>query len=133
MLSRSQLRCFVSVWLIALTLGSFLPQETKQAIGTESGLITYGEPSMQHRAWHFAMYGCAALVAGAIADSKRSLWLYAGGLVFLGLAIESLQAVVFGSVLEWWDVRDNAYAAVALTYLGHMKRVRKLLRKFDDL
>jgi hypothetical protein len=123
------LRLLLPFWIAVLVTGSFLPADTKRAIGTQSGEGSYGEPATSHRLWHIASFGSTALLATLAAHSPGRRLLASGGLLGLAVSIELLQQIVFGADLEWWDIRDDGYGIIALTITGWIGRVRRVLLK----
>jgi hypothetical protein len=130
--SRRQLRTLLFFWIAALVIGSFLPPQAKQWLGTRSPHGAYASPSRAHRCWHIAAFGSAALLASAIAPMRRAVVLHAAGLIALGATIECLQRLIYAADLEWWDIRDNGYGIVAFSLFGQLRIVRQMLRK-DEL
>ena len=129
MFSRRQLRTLLLFWIAALVIGSFLPSQAKQWLGTRSPQRAYASPSRPHRCWHIVAFGSAALLASAIAPMRRALVLHAAGLIALGAAIECLQRLIYAADLEWWDIRDNGYGIVAFSLFGQLRIIRQTLRK----
>jgi hypothetical protein len=124
------LRAVLPFWIALLVIGSFLPADTKRALGTRSGEGSWGEPATSHRVWHIASFGSTALLTTLVAQSPGARLLAAGGLFGLAVSIELLQQqIVFGSDLEWWDIRDDGYGIIALTIAGWIGRVRRVLLK----
>ena len=68
-------------------------------------------------------------LASVIARKRRDLAFQAGGLFALGATIESLQGVINAANVEWWDIRDDGYGIVALTIIGQLRIIRKILLK----
>ena len=129
MFARQQLRALLFFWIAALVIGSFLPPQTKQWLGTRSAEDSSVSPSLAHRCWHIAGFGSAALLASVTTRVPRALALQSAGLLALGAAIECLQMLIFAAELEWWDIRDDGYGIIALTIFGQLRIVRKILLK----
>ena len=119
------------IWVSVLVVGSFLPSETKRALGTQSGTGISGQPALPHRLWHFASFGSTALLASLVARSPRSRILSGLAVIALGVSIELLQSSLSGESTEWWDVRDDTCATVALALVGEVAIVRRYLLKDD--
>jgi hypothetical protein len=103
------------VLVLATIVGSFLPSSDKLLLGTEpfdprQHLATH--VGMLHRSYHLAAF---ALIAGAPLLLARNLKDEFKALLFvigLGCAIETAQHLIgFSLVFEWWDLRDDVYAA----------------------
>ena len=73
MFARYQLRVLLFFWTAALVIGSFLPPQTKQWLGTRSAERIYANPSWAHRCWHIAGFGSAALLASVLTRIPRTL------------------------------------------------------------
>jgi len=121
MLNRSLLMRLAVLWTAAIVIGSSLPIEMKEAIGTETRSSL---PAVQHRAairhrvGHLIAFGIAALLFAA-ASTRNSHRVYYFLLVAaLGSTIEYSQHLIFGSAFEWWDIRDDTLAAVVGCFLG---------------
>jgi hypothetical protein len=133
--SRKHLRSVLPFWIALLVVGSFMPPEAKRAIGTQSGMLLAGpdpRPGWPHRAWHIGSFGLTALLAGLVTLSRRNRLLAGSAIFVLGLMIEVLQSIIFAGYIEWWDVRDDGYATVAMTLLSHSSRVRQILLKASN-
>jgi hypothetical protein len=123
-ISLRHLRLLLPIWIALLFGGSFLPQEGKRALGTQSG---YGGPRWGHRAWHVASFAATGILLGLAYRSRRGVLLL--GLFGLGLMIEVLQVLVFGIGFEWWDVRDDGFGVVAAGWLSEVGWLRRLIRE----
>ncbi len=77
-----------------------------------------------HRGFHFLAFGATALLMLFIAQTPRQRLLAAFGVMGLGIAIETAQHCIFGTPLEWWDVRDNALAVAVVWLMVRAVRVR---------
>jgi hypothetical protein len=49
----------------------------------------------------------------------------ATALLVLGVSIELLQSRLFAAPVEWWDIRDNSYAIIALALSSEFRVVRR--------
>jgi hypothetical protein len=91
------LRVIVVPWTLCLIVGSLLPDDVKESIGTHS----------HHRPYHFIAFGATALLFLLISNTRRQEWISVGGAFALGLSLETLQCLLDG-YFEWWDLRDDA-------------------------
>lgn len=94
-------------------VGSFLPGPVKVQLHTQPSHPSFAaHVSTAHRAYHFATFGLIALVLALLGRDVRqevNAALFASA---LGCAIEITQSMIgFASIFEWWDVRDDLYAA----------------------
>ncbi len=84
-------------WVITLIIGSLSPDYVKDSIGTHS----------YHRLFHLASFGATAFLFLLILNTRRQEYIAAAGVFALGVTLETLQHLIFGSEFEWWDVRDD--------------------------
>jgi len=103
-------------WIVALLVGSLMPLDAKQAIGTVGGL---------HRGYHFLSFGSTALLLQLTQPTRRGRMAVCALVIALGASLEILQHVIYGNVLEWWDIRDDAFGVIA-AYLGRGVSLRGL-------
>ena len=132
MLSRSLLMRIAILWTAAIVIGSFLPIEVKKAIGTETSSSLPAErprAAVKHRAGHMIAFGIASLLFAAASARKTHRLPYFLFISALGSTIEYLQYVIFGSVFEWWDIRDDILAAAVGCLLGSLCASRFLLNQ----
>jgi hypothetical protein len=123
MLSRSLLMRIAVLWTAAIAIGSFLPIEVKEAIGTEtrSSLpAVRHRAAISHRVGHLIAFGVASLLFAAASIKKTHRLYYLLFIVGLGSTIEYMQHVIFGSLFERWDIRDDALAAAVSCLLGSL-------------
>jgi len=121
MLNRSLLMRIALLWTAAIVIGSFLPIGVKEAIGTEtrSSLpAVQHRAAVRHRAGHLVAFGIAALLFATASTKNSHRLCYFLLMAALGSTIEYSQHVIFGSVFEWWDIRDDTLAAVVGSLLG---------------
>jgi hypothetical protein len=122
-------RFVLPFWVLALVVGSFLPAERKQALGTQS--ITprpYAEPHWPHRVWHIVSFGSTALLACLAETSRpRRRLLWALLVIALGASIETAQWLGNDYSFEWWDVRDDAYGVLICAVLAELRPIRRVL------
>ena len=84
----------------------------------------------EHRVVHFVEFGVAGLLLSVLGDNLAPRVRSLIGIVILGLMIEYAQHASGRSPMEWWDVRDDTYAACLGCLLGGWRLVRLgLLRK----
>jgi hypothetical protein len=89
-----------SVWVLCLVATSLQPWRPHAAHVADL-----------HRLFHLLAFGVTALLLLLIARTARQRLYAVLAVVGLGIAIECAQHILFGSPLEWWDMRDNALAA----------------------
>lgn len=116
--------------MLCVIIGSFLPGTSKQAIGTINPpeAIAEGRVGVKHRVAHYLTFGSTALLLIVISETaSQQLW--AGfGVALLGFVVECSQYAVMGlSCMEWWDVRDDAIAAIAILLLAQWLNLRKII------
>jgi hypothetical protein len=100
--------------VIGTIIGSFLPGSEKVRLGTQPFRAVPHHIAFQHRMAHFAAFGSLALVMLLLAIDFRDEVKGAASVFALGCVIESTQYFIgFSDSLEWWDVRDDLYAAAA--------------------
>lgn len=90
--------------------------------------------SQVHRPFHFAAFALTALllwrflvVVDRTFPASRILtaraWLSAlVATIVLGGVLELMQHAIYRNPMEWWDVRDDALAAIAAVLVGHATR-----------
>ncbi|MGH9628409.1 MAG: hypothetical protein ACRD7E_08745 [Bryobacteraceae bacterium] len=123
MFSRRHLKLLLPFWILAIIIGSFLPAETKQTIGTQSGM----EHGWSHRAYHLGAFGLTALLVSLVNRKPSRQVLWCGAVFLLGLSIELTQSAISRLPVEWGDVRDDAIGIIALMLVAQFKRVRNVL------
>src|SRR5205085_4060137 len=110
---RTFLKRLLPFCLAIITIGSFLPTELKQAIGTQSKLRDQITRDWRHRCYHVVSFGVTGLLITLVNLRRRRSILFCIALLGLAGAIELAQAFVFTSELEWWDLRDD-FLGIAL-------------------
>ena len=121
MLNQRLLMRIAVLWTVAVVIGSFLPIEMKEAIGTEtrsSVPAVRHQAAVRHQVGHLIAFGVAALLFAAGSGKKIHRLYYLLMTATLGSVIEYSQHAIFGSRFEWWDVRDDAFAATVGCLLG---------------
>jgi len=117
-------------WVLCVIIGSFLPGPSKDALGTTNPpeATAQGRVVATHRLAHFLTFGSTALLLVVIAETA-SQQLGAGlGVAALGFIIECTQYAVIGLTgIEWWDVRDDALAAIGTLLVAQWLNLRGLL------
>lgn len=109
------------LWTAGIIMLSFLPGKAKVTIGTETQSHT---PAAQrrailfHRTGHLIGFGVASLLFVAASSGNIRRFQYWLMISAMGSTIEWLQHVIYGSVFEWWDIRDDVDAAAAGYLLG---------------
>ena len=118
------------LWIILVTVVALSPSEAKIFLGTETRSqdpVVKAHTVVVHRRAHFFCFGLAALLLGALSRSRWAL-LVSGLLVIAwGLTIEVTQHLVFGSIFEVWDVRDDSLSAIVGCGLGCLSGIRGIL------
>jgi len=104
------LRVIAAPWVLCLIIGSLSPNSVKDRIGTHS----------YHRLYHLVAFGATALLFLLISNNRRQEWASVWGVFALGVILETLQHRIFGSVLEWWDMRDDAFGILIAFALFRM-------------
>jgi hypothetical protein len=117
-------------WVLLVIIGSFLPERSKEAIGTTNSpeAAIHGRASLKHRVVHFVTFGSTALLLVIIGETAlQQVW--AGlGVAALGFLVEYSQYLLSRiSLMEWWDVRDDAIAAIAALLLAQWLNLREIL------
>lgn len=111
-LRRSLLVRIAPFWIAAVVAGSLLPG-IKDVFGTS---LARSVP--RHRFYHFLAFGSTALLLFLIGRTALQRLRGPVAAVALGLVLEYAQHRIFGSRMEWWDLRDDAYAAAAAWLVG---------------
>lgn len=130
MFSRQLLIRFSILWIVLITLGSFLPGEAKVALGT---VTPSNNPAIQHRVKtehrlaHFVAFGIAALLLAVLAEKLTQRAAALAVVLAWALAIELVQMAMHGGPIEYWDVRDDTFAAIAGSVLGAWQVARVIL------
>jgi hypothetical protein len=123
MLSRSLLMRIAIFWTVVAIIGSFLPIQVKEAIGTETRSYKMAErhrAAIRHRAGHMIAFGIASLLFSVASTKQAHRFYYFLFIAALGSTIEYLQYSIFGSLFEWWDIRDDILAAAIGCLLGSL-------------
>jgi len=106
--------------VLALVIGSILPEDAKVAIGTH----------YQHRLYHLLSFGSTAYLLTLIARTARERLYALLFVIALGAALEFSQHGIFGNPIEWWDIRDDTLGAFAAALLSQWAALRqKLVRQ----
>lgn len=130
MFSRQFLIRFSVLWIVLITVGSFLPTRAKVALGTTTDFnsaVIQHRVKPEHRLAHFGAFGIAALSLAVIAETLSQRVGALAGVLALALVIELLQKALHGGPVEYWDVRDDTLAALAGSALGTWQLVRAVL------
>ena len=129
MLSRSLLMRIAICWTVAIIVGSFLPIEVKEAIGTETHSAIPAvrrRAAIRHRAGHMIAFGIASFLFAAGSAKRTHRPYYFLFVAALGSTIEYMQHAIYGSVFEWWDIRDDVLAAAVGCLFGAFLAFRSL-------
>jgi hypothetical protein len=117
-------------WVLLVIIGSFLPGTSKEAIGTLNTpeAAVEGRAVARHRVAHFLTFGSTALLLVLVSETAaQEIW--AGfGVAALGFILECSQFALIGlTEIEWWDVRDDALAAVGVLLVAQWLGLRQKL------
>jgi len=102
--------------MLLVIIGSFLPGTSKNAIGTTNPpeIAARGGVALRHRSAHFLTFGFTALLLVLIGETASQQLCAGLGVAAFGFLLECSQYVFIGlDAVEWWDVRDDAIAAIA--------------------
>lgn len=121
-------RWITRLWIVAVIVGSLLPGDLKEKIGTNppKGVEPVGYEGTRHRVIHVCVFGSSYFLLSLLAWNRREELQAAGEVLALGCLIELLQDLVYahGKVFEWWDLRDDAIGiAVAFFTLQLIHRM----------
>jgi hypothetical protein len=118
----------IPFWVLCVTVGSLLPGRAKVAIGTTTPMrleATHEVGGIAHQAIHFAVFGATAILFLLVSRSAWHDFIAVLSALGLGAALEMVQHILFGSVLEWWDIRDDGFGVVVAFVLLHGLRLAK--------
>ncbi len=118
------------VWTLCLIAGSLLPYETKLAIGTRPrNMVNPRAPvvTLKHRGFHWLSFASTALILLLLARNRHQELTVTLGVVALGCSLEFAQHALYRNDIEWWDMRDDAYGAVAALVLVQFPAVKRSL------
>jgi hypothetical protein len=130
---RTHLIRIAPLWVLCLIAGSVLPGPAKAVLGTSAHLVMVnGDPQQatiqfRHRVYHFFSFGSTAFLLLLIARTRTQRLCVCLATIALGLAIEYAQHWISQAPVEWWDVRDDAYAVFAVWLLGQWPALRHAL------
>lgn len=120
-------------WILLVIIGSFLPGTSKEKIGTLNTpeAAMEGRVAAKHRIAHFLTFGSTALLLVLISETAAEAMWAGFGVAALGFILECSQFALIGlKEMEWWDVRDDALAAIGVLLLTQWLGLReKLVRK----
>ena len=117
-------------WVLMVIIGSFLPGKSKEAIGTTNspGAAAQGRAVLKHRFAHFVAFGSTALLLVVIGETATQQFWAGLGVAALGFILECSQYALLGlSSIEWWDVRDDAIAAIGTLLLAQWLNLRDII------
>jgi uncharacterized membrane protein YgdD (TMEM256/DUF423 family) len=120
----------VPIWVFCVVVGSLLPGRIKVAIGiTAVDQIQARSETVGaiHRSVHFGVFGATAVLFLLVAPDRRREPVAAAAAFALGALIEVAQYLLFGGVMEWWDVRDDGLGVLVASTLVHATRFREVL------
>jgi VanZ family protein len=107
-----------------LVIGSLLPEQAKVAIGTSTpeGSAVVVRIAWTHSLAHYAAFGSTVLIL--MTNARRNWQRHAALLatIALGIGIEKLQQLFYGSDFEMNDVRDDVFAACSVYLIWHVVR-----------
>jgi hypothetical protein len=124
LLKRSFFVKLAPLWILALVVGSLLPQDAKIALGTEprEGQRVTSQIAWTHRLVHYGAFGSTALLLMVIARNARQRQAALLATIALGVGIEALQHVIYGSDFEAIDARDDVFAACVVYLICYLVR-----------
>jgi hypothetical protein len=132
---RTHLIRIAPLWILCLIAGSLLPSAVKEALGTSAnvriveGHLEIATIPLRHRVFHFLSFGSTALMLLLIGRTPTQRLYGSLGTIALGLVIEYAQHWIAPAPVEWWDVRDDAYAALTAWLFGRWPALRHALVK----
>lgn len=122
-------------WILLVLIGSFLPAHRKEELGTLNSARTYGgggQASWNHRLAHFLVFGSTTLLFLLLAETRAQQIRAAAAVALFGLAIECAQFQFLGlDRIEWWDIRDDALAAVIMLLLDRGMNLKSFVLTQD--
>jgi hypothetical protein len=74
---------------------------------------TVAAANHRHRIAHWLSFGSLAFLLAIISRTLPQRLLTTTAVVSLGIAIEWVQHIIYHNPVETWDIRDDAYAALA--------------------
>ena len=121
--------------MVCLVIASLYPNSRKVALGAPARMLVTKARAprvtvrFRHRLLHLISFGTLALLLVLIVRTPNQR-IYSTLLVIaLGFAIEYAQHWIFGGPIEWWDMRDDAFGAVAAYAVGRWPVLRRALVK----
>jgi VanZ family protein len=115
LVNRRALRWFATVWVICLIVASLQPYRPE---------ATRGHHSYKHQIEHVVVFGATGIIFLALARNRREDWTAVGGVIVLGLFIETAQFLIYRMPegFEWWDVREDTVGAlIAFAIITRLK------------
>jgi hypothetical protein len=104
---RTFLRRIAPYWVASVIICS-LWSAPKDLFGTY-----YDLHALRHRAFHMAVFGLTAVLFLLLSADRRqevkSVW----SVFALGVFLEISQKLIYGTIFEWWDIRDDAVGVFA--------------------
>lgn len=116
--------------MLLVIIGSFLPGKSKEAIGTINTreASAEGRAVTRHRVAHFLTFGSTALLFVLISETPAQEIGAGFAVAVFGFLLECSQFALLGlTELEWWDVRDDALAAIGVLLLAQWLGLRQRL------
>jgi hypothetical protein len=98
-MSRPSLLLITRLWFLFLLLASLQP-------------VRPGPVHDFHRELHWLAFAMAAFLLFALSRSRRQAICGAIAAFTFGLCLEFLQHLIYRNPMEWWDVRDDAFAVL---------------------
>jgi hypothetical protein len=78
-----------------------------------------------HRGVHGLVFAGAAFLLLSLSKTRHQEIQTAIAVCLIGLCLEYLQHLIYHSGMEWWDVRDDTLAILAVFALNQLTRLRK--------
>ena len=130
LISRRTLLRIIPVWLVCLVAGSLMPAPVKVIMGTTNRTGLAGAPGhivTVHRAYHMVAFGATAVLMMLVCRTRREDLAVTAGALLLGALLEYAQHLMYGAVLEWWDIRDDGWGISAAFILMQTAPLRSWL------
>jgi hypothetical protein len=118
---RHTLRRIAPFWTLALIIGSFCPS-AKDALGTNRPATV-----LRHRIVHFAAFGATGLLLVLLGRTRVETIGASLAVVVLGFGLETAQHRIYGSAMEWNDVRDDACGVAVSCAVATLPAIRRKL------
>src|ERR1700733_13352019 len=112
---RLRILVILTLLLLAIVIGSFMPFEAKQWLGTP----------YHHHAFHFIVFLVSAFVMMWLVRRPRYQILITLTALALALFVEAGEVVLFRSQMEWQDVADDCGGIAVAAAATRLQAARK--------